>query len=185
MRHSARVWQACQDDVRRFGDVIDFRGFAKLYADRERGAKVKVAKVMDGAFLRVDTPDTRDIVERIGAWSVVQAAGFEQRLFRQRKRLAETAHAAHAIDEEGARRSAHRHEPHRAGQGHTRRPATHRAGRSRMLIACLYSRWQGNDERVRLQERSVDPRVNIRFGQIAIAAIKTIRSYPACRCVVS
>lgn len=89
MCYSAKVWQAYQDYVRRFGAVIGIREFAQLYADREKGAKVKTTKAMDDAFLRAGTSETRGIAQAIEAWNAEQTAEFERLLFHQRKRLAD------------------------------------------------------------------------------------------------
>ena len=87
--YSAQVLQAYQEYVQRFGAKISLRDFAKLYARRGKGAKVKTAKAMDDAFLRADTPATRAIAESIRAWNAAQTADLEQLLFAQRKRLAD------------------------------------------------------------------------------------------------
>lgn len=89
MCYSAKVWQAYQDYVRRFGAVIGIREFAKLYADRQKGAKVKTTKAMDDAFLRAGTPETGGIAQAIEAWNAEQTVELERLLFRQRKRLAD------------------------------------------------------------------------------------------------
>jgi putative SOS response-associated peptidase YedK len=87
--YSAQVWQAYQDYVRRFGAEISIREFAELYASREKGAKIKITKAMDDAFLRAGTHETRGIGASIEAWNAQQVTELEQLLFRQRKRLAD------------------------------------------------------------------------------------------------
>lgn len=96
MCYSAEVRQAYEEYVRRYGAVISLREFAKLYARRKAGAKIRTTKAMDDAFLhgRLPAPADADgaaaiawIAALIEDWNAQRAADLERQLFQQRTRL--------------------------------------------------------------------------------------------------
>jgi putative SOS response-associated peptidase YedK len=72
-----------------FGATMSIAEFYDVFFRRAEGAKLKVPKAMEAAFDNPQTPDEQAIKDLIDRYSAHQATGFEQELFKQRKRLAD------------------------------------------------------------------------------------------------
>jgi hypothetical protein len=74
--------------VRHWGADIGIKEFVRQYWLREQGAKVRIPKAMDHAFLEPASDEERTIKTFIDKYNAEQATKLEQELFKQRKRLA-------------------------------------------------------------------------------------------------
>jgi putative SOS response-associated peptidase YedK len=87
--YSAKIWQDYRKYVRHWGADIGIKEFVRLYWLRDQGAKVRIPKAMDHAFLEPTTEDERTIKSLIDKFNAEQTTKLEQELFKQRKRLAD------------------------------------------------------------------------------------------------
>lgn len=89
MCYSAQI----QHDFRRFtrecGAVLSMRDFVEIFWHRRQGAKVKIPKAMELAFVNAQTDEERQIKALIDEWAAGQATELQQELFKQSKRLAD------------------------------------------------------------------------------------------------
>jgi putative SOS response-associated peptidase YedK len=90
MCYSARVWADYRKYQREFGAALSIGEFARLVHDREKGARLKLPRALDLAFVG---EATGGIGESIAKWTKDQVAGLEQEIFKQRKRLADAERA--------------------------------------------------------------------------------------------
>ncbi len=90
MCFSAEAWQDYRAYVEAFGADITIRDFVLIYGDRGKGAKLKIPKGMDQAFLRGGAgAEIEQIRALIAEYDGQQIAKLEQDLFKQAKRLAD------------------------------------------------------------------------------------------------
>jgi len=89
MCYSAQIQADYHTFVRAFGAVVDLREFARLYAARAGGAKIKVPKALDAAFSNPVSDEERSIKALADQYRVDQATKLDHEISRQRQRLAE------------------------------------------------------------------------------------------------
>jgi putative SOS response-associated peptidase YedK len=89
MCYSAQIEADYRKYVKRYGADIDLAQFVRLYWDRSRGAKVKIPKAMDAAFIDPQSPDEQRIHTLIEQYDAEQATKLQTDLFKQKKRLAD------------------------------------------------------------------------------------------------
>lgn len=90
MCYSARIWADYRKYARAFGAEISIAEFARLFAERAEGAKVKLPRALDMAF----AGDPREgIGTAIQRWESDQVSALTQQMFKQRKRLADAERA--------------------------------------------------------------------------------------------
>lgn len=93
MCYSAQIKAEYKKFVRMFGALMSLKDFAKLYAERELDARIKIPKSMDALFMAPQSDLEAEIKGRIEAFNATQATQFEQELFKQRKRLVDAERA--------------------------------------------------------------------------------------------
>jgi putative SOS response-associated peptidase YedK len=89
MCYSAQVWESFAKFTRVHGAVISFPDFVRLYIDRANGEKIRIPKALDANFANPSTDDELRIAELIAQFDRKLLAGFEQEIFKQRRRLAD------------------------------------------------------------------------------------------------
>lgn len=90
MCYSARIWADYRKYVRVYGADVSIGEFARLFAERAAGAKLKLPRAVDLAFAG---DDRAGIGAAIAQWERDQVAALEQEIFKQRKRLADAERA--------------------------------------------------------------------------------------------
>ena len=75
--------------MRLWGADVSMKDFVRLYWDRAQGAKIKIPKAMDAAFAQPQTDEERQVKQLIDRFNAEQTTQLEQKLFKQRKRLAD------------------------------------------------------------------------------------------------
>jgi putative SOS response-associated peptidase YedK len=93
MCYSAQVVQDYKKYIRAYGAILSIKEFFDLFWRRKNGAKVKVPKGMELAFLQGETEAEREIATLIDEFNTTEATRIEQDLFAQRKRLADAERA--------------------------------------------------------------------------------------------
>src|SRR4249919_1576368 len=93
MCYSAQIRHDYAKFVRTYGAVIDIAEFVRLYWNRGQGAKLKIPKAMDAAFVDPQSEQERRIQALIAQYDREQASALEQEVFKQRKRLADAERA--------------------------------------------------------------------------------------------
>jgi putative SOS response-associated peptidase YedK len=71
------------------GTNMSLKAFYELFYRRHQGAKIKVPKAMEAAFMNPQTEEERSIQALIGEYNAQEANRLEQELFKQKKRLAD------------------------------------------------------------------------------------------------
>jgi putative SOS response-associated peptidase YedK len=89
MCYSAQIRAEYKKYVRRWGADISLKQYFDLYWQRRADAKIKIPRVTDAEFANPANDDERKIKELIDEFNTLQAAKFEQELFKQKKRLAD------------------------------------------------------------------------------------------------
>jgi putative SOS response-associated peptidase YedK len=90
MCYSARIWADYRKYVRVYGADVSIDEFARLFAERAAGAKLKLPRALDLAFAG---DERAGIGAEIAQWERDQVAALEQEIFKQRKRLADAERA--------------------------------------------------------------------------------------------
>jgi putative SOS response-associated peptidase YedK len=93
MCYSAQIEADYRTYVRMFGAHISIREFVELFWARAKGAKVKIPKGMELAFARAATGGELEVKRAIEEYAAVETHRLEQKLFAQRKRLADAERA--------------------------------------------------------------------------------------------
>lgn len=75
------------------GTHMSLKAFYELFYHRHQGAKIKVPKAMEAAFVSPQTEEERQIKALIDGINIGEIARLEQELFKQRKRLADAERA--------------------------------------------------------------------------------------------
>jgi putative SOS response-associated peptidase YedK len=88
MCYSARVQADYRKFTRDFGAQLSLEEFTRLWL-REAGAKVRVPKALEVAFLDDSDPSVSEIAGAIRAGYAAQESELQQEVFKQRKRLAD------------------------------------------------------------------------------------------------
>lgn len=90
MCYSAQIRADHRAFVRMFGATMNIREFFELFYRRnEVGSEVKIPKAMELAFAEPQTPEEAKIKQLIDAFHESQETKLQQKLFKQRTRLAE------------------------------------------------------------------------------------------------
>lgn len=86
MCYSAQVRQDYHDFVRMYGAVVDIKEFVRLY---HNASGRRITRAMDASFKDPKTAEEREILQIIEERNRINAATWQQELFKQRKRLAD------------------------------------------------------------------------------------------------
>ena len=78
MCYSAQIKAEYKKFVRMFGALMSLKDFAKLYAERELDARIKIPKSMDALFMAPQSDLEAEIKGRIEAFNATQATQFVQ-----------------------------------------------------------------------------------------------------------
>jgi len=89
MCYSAQVWEDYRKYMRTHNAEISIKEFYRLYWSRKQGAKVKIPKGMDAAFMNPKNDEERQIYEMIQEFDNQRVTQLEQDLFKLKTRLAE------------------------------------------------------------------------------------------------
>ena len=89
MCYSAQIHAAYDKFVRAHGAILDIHAFVEHYGFRYEDPRVKSTKAMEDAFAHPRTDDERKVWDLIQAIRSREATALEQKLFKQRKRLAD------------------------------------------------------------------------------------------------
>ena len=90
MCYSAQARQEHKRFMRETGSKMDIKEYLRLFWDwRENGSPYKFPKAMLDGFANPQTPEEDEIWRIIQEKRAEQAMGFEQELFKQKKRLAD------------------------------------------------------------------------------------------------
>jgi putative SOS response-associated peptidase YedK len=93
MCYSAMVEAAFKKFVRRYGAVIDFAHFERLYRHRLKDKKIKIPRAIDFNFLEPQTPIEKQIKQHIDEYNAIQRKECEEGLFTQQTRLTNATRA--------------------------------------------------------------------------------------------
>ncbi len=94
MCYSAQVKADYQRYVQLFGATMSIRQFYDTFYRRaHEDAKLKIPKAVEAIFANPQTDEERAIKALIDEFNTAQATGYEQELFKQRKRLADAERA--------------------------------------------------------------------------------------------
>jgi len=96
MCYSAQVEADYRKYVRRYGADISLAEFHRLYWQRDQGAKIRLPKALDAAFLHGAGAIEREIAALVEHHDAARVAELEQDLFRQKKRLADAERSLQA-----------------------------------------------------------------------------------------
>ena len=89
MCYSARIIADYRRYVREFGAILDLEQFVEIFWHRRQGAKLKIPKGVEAAFLDPQTDGERQVKAAIDEWASNQQTQLEQELFKQSRRLAD------------------------------------------------------------------------------------------------
>ena len=90
MCYSAQVEADYKKFTREFGAILSLKEFFDIYWRRRSDKSVKIPKAIDLMFAESDDPEAARIKTLIDEYAKEQATEFEQALFKQRKRLADS-----------------------------------------------------------------------------------------------
>ena len=90
MCYSAQVKADYKKYVQMFGAVMSIRDFYETFWRRSEEGKLKIPKGMEDAFADPQTDEEREIKALIDGFRAEQATKFEQEVFKQKKRLADS-----------------------------------------------------------------------------------------------
>lgn len=93
MCYSAQIQADFRKYQREQGAVLDIAAFARLYWQRDQGARLRIPKAVDAAFMQPRNDGERRIKALIDAFDARETQRLEQDLFKQKKRLADAQRA--------------------------------------------------------------------------------------------
>lgn len=93
MCYSARIIQDYRHYVRSFGAQVGIKEFVELFWRRRSDPKIKIPKAMEAAFAALEGDEGDQIRAMIEEFKAQSATELEQKLFTQRKRLADAERA--------------------------------------------------------------------------------------------
>jgi putative SOS response-associated peptidase YedK len=93
MCYSAQIQADYRRYARMFGAHLSLPEFVELYWHRRKGAKIRIPKAVDAAFVDPQTPEELRVKAFIDEYNAAEATRLEQELFKQRKRLADAERA--------------------------------------------------------------------------------------------
>jgi hypothetical protein len=103
MCYSAQIEAAYQKLVRMTGATLSLQEFAALYAHDPGKKRPKTPKAMDDAFRAGTSPAELAVWAEIQQWNQAEAAILEQKLFANRKRLADAERSLQAKETKKAK----------------------------------------------------------------------------------
>ncbi|MBZ0223413.1 MAG: SOS response-associated peptidase [Dokdonella sp.] len=87
MCYSAQIQADFRKYQREHGANMDLAAFARLYWQRDQGARLRIPKALDAAFAQPESAQERRIKAFIDAFDSRETQRIEQELFKQKKRL--------------------------------------------------------------------------------------------------
>lgn len=93
MCYSAQIQADYRKYVREHGAEVDLAAFARLYWQRDQGARLRIPKALDAAFAQPGNAEERRIKTLIDAFDARETQRLQQELFAQKKRLSDAQRA--------------------------------------------------------------------------------------------
>ncbi|AKJ30907.1 SOS response-associated peptidase family protein [Caldimonas brevitalea] len=89
MCYSAQIWAHYRDFIRQFGAILDLPQFVDVFWHRRSNPKIKIPRAVEASFETPESEPAQQVKTWIDEFRAAQATGWEQELFKQKKRLAD------------------------------------------------------------------------------------------------